>query len=182
MILCSFFSHAFSSFLVFWHGCQRMVFIFFFTPILSSISFRCVLSFPLLAWCYTYCPSWKIEAKGKGKENRPHFGLNGDKKKKKAPARSSLRNTGQKLLCVKNGFAFFVPMTQITLYCLKQKISTPFIQYYWVDIRNCKNTFSCDKYRSVSLTFLGRKYFAFSSSIIGYFAAAASCFFSTMSH
>ena len=79
----------------FWHGCQRMVFIFFFTPILSSISFRCVLSFPLLAWCYTYCPSWKIEAKGKGKENRPHFGLNGDKKKAEAIA-------GQKVtLCKK---------------------------------------------------------------------------------
>ena len=67
----------------FWHGCQRMVFIFFFTPILSSISFRCVLSFPCVQ---LHCPSWKIEAKGKGKENRPHFGLNGDKKKEEAIA------------------------------------------------------------------------------------------------
>ena len=67
----------------FWHGCQRMVFIFFFTPILSSISFRCVLSFPCVQ---LHCPSWKIEAKGKGQENRPHFGLNGDKKKEEAIA------------------------------------------------------------------------------------------------
>ena len=39
--------------------------------------------------------AWKIEAKGKGKENRPHFGLNGDKKKAEAIA-------GQKVtLCKK---------------------------------------------------------------------------------
>ena len=43
---------------------------------------------------FNHC-ALKIEAKGKGKENRPHFGLNGDKKKAEAIA-------GQKVtLCKK---------------------------------------------------------------------------------